>query len=74
MRGRVVDGQWQVVDWKTQLRASADPIQLAIYRAAWAQLAGITEDEIVGIFVYVHRGEITVFDDLPAARDLLAPL
>lgn len=79
IRGRIdaiyfVDGQWQVVDWKTQLRASADPIQLAIYRAAWAQLAGITEDEIVGIFVYVHRGEITVFDDLPAAGDLLAPV
>jgi len=79
IKGRIdavyqVDGQWQVVDWKTNLRTSADPTQLAIYRAAWAQLAGVPEKQIVGVFVYVRRGDIEVFDDLPLASDLLSAL
>lgn len=79
IKGRIdavyqVDGQWQVVDWKTNLRASADPTQLAIYRAAWAQLAGVPEGEIAGVFVYVRRGDIEVFDNLPSASELLSTL
>jgi len=79
IKGRIdavyrVKSQWQVVDWKTNLRASADPTQLAIYRAAWAQLAGVAEEQIAGVFVYVRRGDIEVFNDLPSARDLLSTI
>ena len=30
-----------VVDWKTNRSATADPLQLAIYRLAWAELHGV---------------------------------
>ncbi|NQU37676.1 MAG: ATP-dependent helicase, partial [Actinobacteria bacterium] len=76
IKGRIdavylVDGRWQVVDWKTNLKAYSDPTQLAVYRAAWAQLAEIPEDQISGVFVYVRRGEVDVFDDLPPLHELL---
>jgi DNA helicase-2/ATP-dependent DNA helicase PcrA len=49
VRGRIdavyeeqVDGRdgFLVVDWKTNRRQTADALQLAIYRVAWAELAG----------------------------------
>ncbi len=79
IKGRIdavylVEGRWQVVDWKTNLRSTSDPTQLAIYRAAWAQLSGVPEHEIAGVFVYVRRGEIETFLDLPSAAEIVAGL
>ena len=49
VRGRIdavfddADG-YLVVDWKTGAVERADPIQLAVYRQAWAELAGVPAD------------------------------
>ena len=63
------NGRWQVVDWKTG-RESADPVQLAIYRLAWARLLGIDPALVSGVFLYVRTGKEVVHDDLPGAEQL----
>jgi DNA helicase-2/ATP-dependent DNA helicase PcrA len=45
------------VDWKTNRDQTADPLQLAIYRIAWAELAGVTVDDVDAAFHYVRSGE-----------------
>ena len=35
------DAEFQVVDWKTGRAENADPLQLAIYRLAWAEAYGL---------------------------------
>ena len=37
-----------VVDWKTSRAATADPLQLAVYRLAWAELAGVAPSAEIG--------------------------
>ncbi len=65
-------GRWEVVDWKTGTEA-ADPLQLAIYRLAWAELAGVALEVVDAAFLYVRTGDVARFDDL-AGRDELAAL
>jgi DNA helicase-2/ATP-dependent DNA helicase PcrA len=67
------DGRWQVVDWKTG-REAADPVQLAVYRLAWARLQGVDPSLVSGIFLYVRTGREDVHDDLPGAAELEALL
>jgi DNA helicase-2/ATP-dependent DNA helicase PcrA len=50
-------GGWLVVDWKTNLRQTADPLQLAIYRVAWAELMGVPLEDVRAVFHYVRSGE-----------------
>ncbi|MFS0884283.1 UvrD-helicase domain-containing protein [Aeromicrobium sp. 179-A 4D2 NHS] len=61
---------FEVVDWKTNRSADADPLQLALYRLAWAELQDIAPERVVGTFHYVRLGESQTFDDLPE-RDSL---
>jgi len=49
--------RWLVVDWKTSRDQSADPLQLALYRLAWADLAGVPLDRVDAAFHYVRTGE-----------------
>jgi DNA helicase-2/ATP-dependent DNA helicase PcrA len=67
VRGRIdavyaeeVDGQpgFLVVDWKTNRAQTADPLQLAIYRVAWAELAGVPVDRVRAAFYYVRSGDL----------------
>jgi DNA helicase-2/ATP-dependent DNA helicase PcrA len=67
------DGRWQVVDWKTG-RESADPVQLAVYRLAWARLVGVEPEAVSAAFLYVRTGKEVVHDDLPGAEELAALL
>jgi DNA helicase-2/ATP-dependent DNA helicase PcrA len=67
------DGRWRVVDWKTG-RESADPVQLAVYRLAWARLLGIDPSQVSGSFLYVRSGKEDVYDDLPGDEQLAALL
>jgi DNA helicase-2/ATP-dependent DNA helicase PcrA len=67
------DGGYEVVDWKTSARQSADPLQLAIYRVAWAELADVPLDRVSASFVYVRTGEVVTPTDLPG-KDALAAL
>ena len=51
-------GGYLVVDWKTNRRQTADPLQLAIYRVAWAELAGVPVEQVRAAFYYVRTGEL----------------
>ncbi len=53
-----VDGGYLVVDWKTNRTQSADPVQLAIYRVAWAELHGLALDQVRAAFYYVRTGDL----------------
>ena len=70
VRGRIdavyagPDGSWLVVDWKTNQRQTADPLQLAIYRLAWAELMGVPLAEVRAAFHYVRTGETVEISDL----------
>ncbi|HWJ65814.1 MAG TPA: ATP-dependent DNA helicase [Nocardioides sp.] len=59
------DGSVLVVDWKTNVRHTADPLQLALYRLAWAELRGLPLEQVRAGFFYVRTGELVVPDDLP---------
>ena len=61
------DGTWEVIDWKTNAREDADPVQLAIYRHAWATMQGIPLEQVRAGFYYVR----TATTDMHAA-DLMS--
>ncbi len=56
------DGTFDVVDWKTGRRpaagrdADAAAVQLAAYRLAWAELAGVPVQQVRAAFHYVAEG------------------
>jgi DNA helicase-2/ATP-dependent DNA helicase PcrA len=76
VRGRIdavyaeLDGGWLVVDWKTNKNQTADPLQLAIYRVAWAELMGVPLEEVRAAFHYVRTGETVAFDELADRQGL----
>jgi len=53
--------RWEVVDWKTNREANADPLQLAVYRIAWAEKLGVELDQVDAAFAYVRLGEVHQF-------------
>ncbi|MDR7086284.1 DNA helicase-2/ATP-dependent DNA helicase PcrA [Aeromicrobium panaciterrae] len=68
---------FEVVDWKTNKKATADPLQLSIYRLAWAELSGVDPADVTGAFYYVRLGQTVRYgaDDLldrPALEALLS--
>jgi DNA helicase-2/ATP-dependent DNA helicase PcrA len=77
VRGRI-DAVYQtpagflVVDWKTNQRQTADPLQLAIYRVAWAELMGVPVDTVAAAFYYVRSGQLLEHHDLPGRTELEA--
>ncbi len=76
VRGRIdavyaePDGSWLVVDWKTNQRQTADPLQLAIYRLAWAELMGVPLADVRAAFHYVRSGETVEISDLADRKGL----
>jgi DNA helicase-2/ATP-dependent DNA helicase PcrA len=67
------DGRWEVVDWKTGNELS-DPLQLAVYRLAWARLVAVPPSQVDAVFLYVRSGEVVRHDDLPGEDELAALL
>ncbi len=63
-----------VVDWKTSRSRAADPMQLAIYRVAWAELHAIPLEKVRAAFVYVRSGEVVEPEGLPDRAGLQAVL
>jgi DNA helicase-2/ATP-dependent DNA helicase PcrA len=59
-----------VVDWKTNRHQSADPLQLAVYRVAWAELAGVPVERVRAGFYYVRTGELVEPEDLESRERL----
>lgn len=50
--------RYEVVDWKTNRQHDADPLQLAIYRIAYAERRGVPADRVDASFVYVRDGAV----------------
>ncbi|MEU6878146.1 ATP-dependent DNA helicase [Streptomyces sp. NPDC046712] len=63
-------GAYEIVDWKTSHLRTADPLQLAIYRLAWAEQHGLDPDEVAAAFVYVRTGEVVRPRRLPGRAEL----
>lgn len=76
LRGRIdavyrqPDGTWLVVDWKTSRTESADPLQLAVYRLAWARQVGVDVDQVQAAFHYVRTDTLDLRHDLPTPDQL----
>ncbi|MFR9754559.1 UvrD-helicase domain-containing protein [Streptomyces sp. TR06-5] len=79
IRGRIdavyrtpTDEGWayEVVDWKTGRRQDADPLQLAVYRVAWAELCGVPLAAVDAAFLYVRTGRIVRPSPLPDREGL----
>jgi DNA helicase-2/ATP-dependent DNA helicase PcrA len=62
------------VDWKTGSTEAADPLQLAIYRLAWAEAYGLSLSEIDAIFFHVRTDEIVRPQTLPDRQEIEAIL
>ncbi|KUM92309.1 ATP-dependent DNA helicase [Streptomyces cellostaticus] len=56
---------YEIVDWKTSRSRTADPLQLAVYRLAWAEQQGVPPESVTAAFVYVRSGEIVRPEGLP---------
>lgn len=80
VRGRIdavyrdADGGFEVVDWKTNHREDADPLQLAVYRLAWAERHGLAPEEVGAVFLYVRSGHVVAPSALPGRAELEALL
>jgi len=61
---------FEVVDWKTNADTTADPLQLAIYRLAWAEQHGLDARQVIGAFAYVRLDRTVRPDDLPGREEL----
>ncbi|WP_298520673.1 ATP-dependent DNA helicase [uncultured Nocardioides sp.] len=78
VRGRIdavydePEGGFLLVDWKTNRHQDADPLQLALYRLAWAELRGVPLDQVRAAFHYVRTGVTVEPDELPDRQALEA--
>ncbi|NUP41089.1 MAG: ATP-dependent helicase, partial [Streptomyces sp.] len=61
---------YEIVDWKTSRSRTADPLQLALYRLAWAEQQGVPLESVNAAFLYVRTGEIVRPDGLPGRSAL----
>ncbi|WP_329040425.1 UvrD-helicase domain-containing protein [Streptomyces sp. NBC_00178] len=78
--GRVIRGRidavyrtgdtYEIVDWKTTRHRTADPLQLAVYRLAWAELHGLPLETVTATFLYVRTGETVRPTGLPGRAEL----
>ncbi|MBT2525830.1 UvrD-helicase domain-containing protein [Streptomyces sp. ISL-99] len=77
IRGRIdavyrdeTTGAYEIVDWKTSRTRAADPLQLAVYRLAWAEQHDLPLDSVGAAFLYVRTGEIARPTGLPGRAEL----
>ncbi|MFD9221929.1 UvrD-helicase domain-containing protein [Streptomyces sp. NPDC060064] len=61
---------YEIVDWKTSRTRTADPLQLAVYRLAWAEQHDLPLEAVNAAFVYVRSGEIVRPGALPGRAEL----
>ncbi|MFJ8594421.1 ATP-dependent DNA helicase [Streptomyces sp. NPDC093598] len=57
--------RYEIVDWKTNRSRTADPLQLAVYRLAWAEQQGVPPEAVTAAFLYVRSGEVVRPQELP---------
>ncbi|WP_411083177.1 UvrD-helicase domain-containing protein [Streptomyces sp. cmx-18-6] len=80
LAGRVIRGRidavyrtgdrYEIVDWKTTRHRTADPLQLAVYRLAWAELHDLPLTAVTATFLYVRSGETVHPRRLPGRAEL----
>lgn len=80
LAGRVIRGRidavyrtgdtYEIVDWKTSRTNTADPLQLAVYRLAWAELHGLALTDVTAAFLFVRSGESVRPARLPGRAEL----
>lgn len=68
--GEGADATYEILDWKTGRTRAADPLQLAVYRLAWAEQLGIPPESVTAAFLYVRTGEVDRPDPLPGREEL----
>ncbi|MFF2812439.1 UvrD-helicase domain-containing protein [Streptomyces sp. NPDC058000] len=67
--------RFEIVDWKTGRNlpsgaGGADPLQLAVYRLAWAERFGLAPSEVGTAFLFVRTGEVVRPARLPGRAGL----
>ena len=70
------DGGYDVIDYKTGSRPAAvatarSAVQLACYRAAWADIAGVEPEEVTAAFLYIREGDAGLVRPPLLSRDEL---
>lgn len=75
LAGRVIRGRidavyregdgYEIVDWKTGRAGTADALQLAVYRLAWAEQHGVPLSRVTAAFLHVRTGELIRPEALP---------
>ena len=68
------DGSFLIVDWKTGRSETADPLQLAVYRLAWAEIHDVPPASVRAAFHYVRSGRTVEPETLPGRAELEALL
>ncbi|OEV30819.1 hypothetical protein AN219_08820 [Streptomyces nanshensis] len=66
---------YEIVDWKTGRARDADPLQLSVYRLAWAEKQRVPLESVGAAFLYVRSGELVRPEGLlgrPELEELLA--
>ncbi|GAQ59249.1 PD-(D/E)XK nuclease superfamily protein [Streptomyces acidiscabies] len=61
---------YEIVDWKTHRERTADPLQLALYRLAWAEQEGVPVESVTAAFLYVRTGDVVRPPELPGRAAL----
>ncbi|WP_281351645.1 ATP-dependent helicase [Nocardioides piscis] len=64
------DGTFSIIDWKTSRSETTDPLQLAIYRLAWAEIHDLAPESVRAAFHYVRTGRTVEPDGLPGRAEL----
>ncbi|MGA4839739.1 UvrD-helicase domain-containing protein [Streptomyces sp. G45] len=70
---RLADGDgvaYEIVDWKTGRTQQGDPLQLAVYRLAWAEQQGVPLESVTAAFLYVRSGDVVRPANLPGRAAL----
>ncbi|NLU72062.1 ATP-dependent helicase [Streptomyces sp. HNM0575] len=65
---------YDIVDWKTGRARDADPLQLSVYRLAWAEKQRVPLESVGAAFLYVRGGELVRPEgllDRPGLEELL---
>lgn len=63
---------YHLVDWKTGGGRRADPLQLAVYRLAWAEVQGVDPEAVDAVFYDVAADEVIRPEPLPGRAELTA--
>ncbi|SFJ92854.1 ATP-dependent DNA helicase [Streptomyces pini] len=64
------EGRFEIIDWKTGHSGRADPLQLAVYRLAWAERHGLPPEAVSAAFLHVRSGELVRPARLPGRAGL----